>query len=86
MAFNTSKTNTSKNQFLINFISRKSGKVASWINPTSTFITSLTGKDMKEVSAVELRQAVGNYYDNDNLYADIVDITAEITTISASEF
>ena len=87
MAFN--QTNTAhKTAFSIAMHSRKTDAIVSWNNlADSTVVKLFEGKrSVKELTADEVAEKFGDYFDNKNIYAVFIDTTAERPVISLEEF
>lgn len=87
MAFNSTKT-TARNQFVMGLKSRKTDKLAMWLNPADTFVKSVIGEiDMKNVTVEQLRKAgVEEKFGNKYFYVDIIDTTLEQEIIDVEDF
>jgi hypothetical protein len=87
MAFNKQSNTTAKNQFVINFKSRKSDKVAFWMNPTDSFIRSMFADDIKNITKQMLLDAkIPEKCSNEMFYVDITDTTTSQETISVEDY
>ena len=87
MAFN--QTNTAhKSAFSVEFHSRKSDTLLGWFNLADSAVVKLfEGKrTVKELTATEVSNKFGTYFNNDNMYAVFTDTTAERPVLPLEEF
>ena len=86
MAFETSKQNKNKNLFTARLVSRRTGKLASWINPPEEFSLKVFGKALNMVTAQEAEEKLPKLFENQYLEVVVTDLTAEIEQIDPTEY
>ena len=86
MAFEQNKTNKNKNMFTARLVSKKSGKLASWINPPIEFSLAVFGKPLEQVTAQEAQEQYPKLFENEYLEVVITDTTAEIVQVDPTEY
>ena len=86
MAFEKA-TNQNKNQFVTSLVSRKSDRATCWLNMTDGFIKATFGvKSTSDITAKQVEERLGEYYNNSNVYLKVTDLTAELPSISPEDF
>ena len=87
MAFNSVNT-ANKTAFSVEFHSRKSDTLIGWFNLADSAVVKLfDGKrTVRELTAKEVSDKFGTYFNNDNMYAIFTDTTAERPVIALEDF
>ena len=86
MSFDQNKKQN-KNMFIASLISKKTGAVVSWLNPTDTFARQVFGAmKISEVTAEQAEAILPSLIGNDFVEVRVVDTTAALEPIAATEF
>ena len=82
-----SKAEKSKNQFTARQVSKKTGRMISWIHITDDFARSVVGvASVEDVTPQQAIDILPRYYDSPLAECVITDLTTERPVISPEEF